>query len=73
VSHPAEKQSAADLDDSRTVTSEVGDEGGSPGDLEVEIDRRPATGREADETLRPVHEQRDVVARDETGVGRRSP
>jgi hypothetical protein len=73
VSDQAVKQSATDLDVQRTVTSEVGDEGGSPGDVEVDIDRLPADGREADETLRPVEEKRDTTVRDETGVGRRNP
>jgi hypothetical protein len=55
------------------VTPEVGDEGGSAGDVEVGVDRGPGTGSEAGETWRPGKKDRDVVVRDETGVGRRSP
>jgi hypothetical protein len=61
-----------DLDKCRT-TSEVGDEGGGWGNVEVETDRGPGVGREADETWRPGTRQRDPIVRDETGTGRRSP
>jgi hypothetical protein len=61
-----------DLDESRT-TSEVGDEGGGLGNVEVEADRGPAVGSEADETWRPGTRRRGVIVRDETGAGRRSP
>src|SRR5512146_2431584 len=41
----------------RSHTSEVGSEGGSPGDIEVERDRRPLTrGSEATTTARPKRE-----------------
>jgi len=63
----------ADLDDFRSTTGEVGDEGGGPGDVEVVIDRPLGVGREADETWRPVGERRDVTIHDETGEGRRNP
>ena len=63
----------ANLDDMRTPTREVGDEGGGPGDVEVEVDRVPGKGREADETWRPAEERRDVTLDDETGEGRRNP
>jgi hypothetical protein len=72
VSDKADEKSAADLDAS-SLTAEVGDEGGSPGDVEVGVDRAPASGREADESVRPVEKHRDVTVRDETGRGRRSP
>ena len=62
-----------DLDDMRAPTGEVGDEGGGFGDVEVEIDRGPGQGREADETWRPAEKRRDVVVHDETGEGRRNP
>ena len=63
-----------DLDKGRTTTTdEVGDEGGGSGNVEVEVDRVPSVGREADETLRPARERRDVTIRDETGSGRRNP
>ena len=62
-----------DLDDMRTPTREVGDEGGGPGDVEVVIDRALGVGREADETWRPVEERRDVTIHDDTGEGRRNP
>jgi len=62
------------LDERRTTTTEeVGDEGGGFGNVEVESDRLPSVGREADETLRPADERRNVTVRDETGSGRRSP
>ena len=54
------------------VTPEVGDEGGSAGDVEIHIDRVPGKGSEATETWRP-QDDRDVVHRDESGDGRRSP
>ena len=53
-------------------TPEVADEGGSPGDLE--IDRSViGTGSEAGETWRPREERREEIRRDQTGEGRRSP
>jgi hypothetical protein len=55
------------------VTREVGDEGGSPGDVEKETDRAPASGSEAGETWQPGGAARRDVVRDETGKGRRSP
>jgi hypothetical protein len=61
-----------DLDDHR-VTPEVGDEGGTPGDLEVGRTTTIGTGSEAGETWRPAVEERDEVVRDETGEGRRNP
>jgi hypothetical protein len=61
-----------DLDKGRT-TSEVGDEGGGLGNVEVETDRGPGVGHEADETWRPGTRRRDVIVRDETGTGRRNP
>lgn len=63
---------ARNLDDVRT-TAEVGDEGGSPGDVEVDVDRQPGTGRESAETWKPDDEHHEVIVRDENGVGRRSP
>ncbi len=61
-----------DLDEHR-LTDEVASEGGSPGDVELEIDRAPATGSEAGETLRPEREEVTEIHRDETGPGRRNP
>ena len=55
-----------------TTTDEVGDEGGGFGNVEVEVDRGPSVGGEADETVRPA-ERRSVIVRDETGSGRRNP
>ena len=55
------------------VTPEVGSEGGSPGDVEIETDRGVGTGREADETWRPSDRDVEHTSRDETGEGRRSP
>jgi hypothetical protein len=59
--------------DKQTVTPEVGDEGGTPGDVEIAKERVPGTGSEAGETWRPADEPTDVIIRDETGAGRRSP
>jgi hypothetical protein len=54
-------------------TGEVGSEGGSPGDVEVERAREPGVGAEASETWRPSDDEVHTIARDETGIGRRSP
>jgi hypothetical protein len=55
------------------VTGEVGSEGGTPGDVEIETDRGAATGSEAGETRQPAVTRTRTVVRDEDGVGRRSP
>jgi hypothetical protein len=55
------------------VTPEVGDEGGSPGDIEIGVDRKPAAGSEATETWQPQAPEKLEIVRDETGEGRRSP
>jgi hypothetical protein len=56
------------------VTADVGNEGGSPGDVEVARDRRPAAGSEAGETSQPAGDDKsNTIVRDETGEGRRSP
>jgi hypothetical protein len=65
--NPDEKSGAVD------VTAEVGDEGGTHGELEAVRKEIPATGSEAGETWRPVDEKTETVARDETGEGKRSP
>lgn len=54
------------------VTPEVGDEGGSPGDVEIGVDE-VGTGSEASETWRPATRDVREIVRDETGQGRRSP
>jgi hypothetical protein len=59
--------------DNADVTREVGDEGGGPGDVEIESDHDAATGSEAGEAWRPTGRKIDSIVRDETGVGRRSP
>lgn len=41
------------------VTGEVGDEGGSPGEVEIRVDR--------------ATKEREAVVRDEEGSGKRSP
>jgi hypothetical protein len=56
-----------------TVTGEVGDEGGTPGDVEVGRSQVIGTGSEAGETWRPAVEERDEIVRDDTGEGRRNP
>ena len=54
------------------VTPEVGSEGGSPGDVEIDVDAE-GKGAEADEIWRPARREVREVVRDETGEGRRSP
>jgi hypothetical protein len=54
------------------LTDEVGDEGGTPGNLE----RREAevgTGSEASEVWRPAEERKRDIPRDQTPPGRRTP
>jgi hypothetical protein len=60
-------------DDAARPTREVGDEGGSPGDVERTVDPVAGTGSEADETWRPTGVRKRDAVRDETGEGRRSP
>jgi hypothetical protein len=62
-----------DTADVNVTTNEVGNEGGSPGDVEVAREPVPTTGSEAGETARPVKPDVHTVVRDETGEGRRSP
>jgi hypothetical protein len=62
-----------DTADVNATTSDVGSEGGSPGDVEIAHDRIPATGSEAGETARPRNPAAETIVRDETGEGRRSP
>jgi len=54
-----------------TVTQEVADEGGSPGDLEV-TRTETGFGSEAGETWRPAESRQDDIRRDGS-PGRRSP
>ena len=62
-----------DKTDANTPTGEVGSEGGSPGDVEVVRRHEPSAGTEATETWRPWRDEADTIARDETGLGQRSP
>ncbi|MQA30958.1 MAG: hypothetical protein GEU82_14185 [Luteitalea sp.] len=55
-----------------SVTPEVGDEGGTPGDVEIDTDVIGA-GSEAAETWHPAEKTTHEIVRDETGKGRRSP
>jgi hypothetical protein len=57
--------------DREEVTSEVGSEGGSPGDLEIRR-RKVGTGSESGELWQPVREEKEDVRRDDV-PGRRSP
>jgi hypothetical protein len=57
--------------DREKVTSEIGSEGGSPGDLERRH-REVGTGSEAGELWRPAQEEDDDIRRDDV-PGRRSP
>jgi hypothetical protein len=52
---------------------DVGSEGGSPGDVELEHEHGPASGSEARETVERRPEASESIRRDETGPGRRSP
>ena len=56
-----------------TTNADVGDEGGSPGDVEMAVEHGPGTGSESDETWRPTDTRVEPIHRDETGEGRRSP
>jgi hypothetical protein len=53
--------------------ADVGDESGSPGDVELAREHGPGTGSEADELWRPTHTRVETIHRDDTGKGRRSP
>jgi hypothetical protein len=68
------RDKTADLDTDRAdVTAEVGSEGGTPGDVGIDVDPHHGTGSEAGETWRPAGKRVTKVVRDETGQGRRSP
>jgi hypothetical protein len=68
-----DEQHDLDLDDDVKVTSEVGSEGGSPGDVEVGENAEPAAGSEAAETWNPTKHDRSEIVLDEKGRGRRTP
>jgi hypothetical protein len=53
--------------------ADVGNEGGSQGDVELAREHGPGTGSEAGETWRPTDDRVEPIRRDETGEGRRSP
>lgn len=59
--------------DTLEPTAEVGDEGGTFGDVEREVVEQPGGGSEANETWRPSRRAPDERVGDETGEGRRSP
>lgn len=59
--------------DTERPSSEVGGEGGSPGDLEFDRTREIGTGSEATQTWTPAEDAVQEVHHDETGTGRRSP
>ena len=72
----ADRNPGTDTDvDHRTPepTAEVGSEGGTPGDVEVAVDRVAGTGSEAQQTWPPDDERVDEGTRDETGEARRNP
>ena len=54
------------------VTDEVADEGGSPGDLEIER-TEVGTGSEAGEQWTPADDRSEGIRHDSTGRGRRTP
>ena len=69
-----EKQTDRDLDPNRAgATDEVGSEGGTFGDVEIDVDPDYGAGSEAGETWQPKNTRRATVVRNETGRGRRSP
>jgi hypothetical protein len=55
------------------VTLEVGSEGGSPGEVELELEIEPATGSEAGETWQAARNVRKEIVFDQTRKGKRSP
>ena len=55
------------------VTSEVGSEGGSPGDIETGTASPVGHGSEATELWKPDDPGRVTIVHDETGSGRRNP
>ena len=59
--------------DRPATTPEVGDEGGTPGDIEIDVDRGAGAGSEAGETWRPTGRDVRPIVRDEKGEGRRNP
>jgi hypothetical protein len=67
---PPEDKNDVEVEPTR---SDVGSEGGSPGDLELAREHGPGTGSEAGETWRPTSDPVEPIHRDETGEGRRSP
>jgi hypothetical protein len=62
-----------DTERSTDVTREVASEGGTPGDVELVDESAAGTGSEATESFQPTATRKQPIARDETGVGRRSP
>jgi hypothetical protein len=69
-----EQDGRTDVDTGAADSSaEVGGEGGSFGDVEIDVDQQPGIGSEAGETWRPADKRSTRVPRDETGRGRRSP
>ncbi|OLC40996.1 MAG: hypothetical protein AUH43_25380 [Acidobacteria bacterium 13_1_40CM_65_14] len=56
----------------RQRDGEVGSEGGTPGDVELDIDWGAGAGSEAGETWQPTNRKVEKVVRDETGEGRGS-
>jgi len=78
IEHDRDKKENADTPGpedpaSASVTGEVGSEGGTPGDVELDIDWGAGAGREAGETWQPTNRKVEKVVPDETGEGRRSP
>ncbi len=67
----ADRLSDDDLDARRRVTPEVGNEGGSPGNVEAEREHHVGTGSEATETWRPVRPRTITIDREKEG--RRNP
>jgi hypothetical protein len=67
-----EQSGATDDLDRPAAGPEVGDEGGTPGDVEVVKDV-VGTGSEAGETWRPAETQTHQIVRDDEGEGRRTP
>ncbi len=71
MADPKERLGDRDLDADRQVTEEVGGEGGSPGDVEVERKQTPGKGSETGTTWSPTGPKGEEIARDKQG--RRNP
>lgn len=68
--HTAQRQQRQSSD---LFSDEVGSEGGTPGDVELDRGREPGRGSEATELWQQEKTGIDEIHRDDTGEGGRSP